>query len=109
AIDFESFLTDLHQTFEAEFPRFAPPVRVQDIFTLGKRQQFEQAVNDAFRRYMASKVDEWRARNDARLRTALAALGHDIGGYGRDYQEVVDHLDAVIHGVQAEGHATVDP
>jgi GTPase SAR1 family protein len=109
AVDFQSFLTDIHQGFEAEFPTFAPPVRLQSIFSLEKRQEFEQAVNDAFRRYMAAKVDAWRQRNDERLRMALAALGQDIGGYGRDYQAVVEHIDAVVHGAELEGHATIDP
>ena len=109
AVDFETMLTDLHQTFEAEFPTYAPPVRLQDIFTLEQRQQFEQAVNDAFRRYMAARVDEWRARSDARLELSLRTLGADIGGYGRDYQSVVGQIDSVIRGLEAEGNASVDP
>jgi len=84
-------------------------VRLRDVFTLERRREFEQAVNDSFRRYVAGKVDAWRLRSDRRLQRALASLGQDVGAYGREYQAVVDQIDAAMRGTPAEGHADLDP
>ena len=109
AVEFEALVAEIESRFRVEFPRYMPPVRLTRLWRADMREQFEAAINDAFRRYVGARIDRWRERGEARLRDALTLLAHDVGAYGRDYQAVVRKIDAALAGIQVTGSASTDP
>jgi hypothetical protein len=79
ADSFRSYVLGLGDTFESDFLRYQPDLKLFEFLSKGKRDAFNAELQKAFEQYITDKLGglepHSRARVECRLRTTLQECG----------------------------------
>jgi GTPase SAR1 family protein len=99
ADSFRTYIFDLERTFEPDFLRYQPPsLGFLDLFSQGKREQFEAAFKQAFQHYVNDKFFAWTLTAERELGAAFAELSRSAERYGTTYMDITDQMTARLTG-----------
>ncbi|MGK7918002.1 MAG: dynamin family protein [Prochloraceae cyanobacterium] len=98
ADSFRDYVLNLGNTFETDFLRYQPDLSFLDFFSGGKRQQFEQALTEAFEKYINDKLSEWTISAEKEMDSAFSQLSQIAMTYGASYSKVTDKITEKLTG-----------
>jgi GTPase SAR1 family protein len=98
ATSFYDYISNLHQTFEADFTRYQPELKFMDFMRKGKRQQFEASLKEAFDRYLNDQVAAWSRTAEQSQTQIFTQLASRAVQYAVSYQQVTDAIAEKVTG-----------
>ena len=102
ADSFKSYILDLERTFEQDFLRYQPDLNFFDFLSQNKREAFEKAMQEAFRRYANEKFADWSRTAQRDMEAAFSTLSRTAEKYGASYNEVTQIIAAKLEGRTVE-------
>jgi GTPase SAR1 family protein len=98
ADSFRTYVLNLGNSFETDFLRYQPELRLMEFFDAGKRQAFEKALGEAFERYVNDKFAEWSLTAQREMDAAFLGLSKSAANYGASYAQVTDKITEKLTG-----------
>ena len=98
ADSFRSYILNLGNTFETDFLRYQPELRLLDFLSKGKREAFNAALQKAFEQYITDKFAAWSLTAEHEMNAAFLALSQSAAQYGASYQEVTERITEKLTG-----------
>ncbi|MEB3230180.1 MAG: dynamin family protein [Leptolyngbyaceae bacterium] len=102
ADSFKSFVMKLEDTFEQDFVRYQPQLNFFDFLSQSKREEFEKAMQEAFRRYANEKFAEWTRTAQRDMTDAFSTLSRSAEAYGASYSKITDTISSKLTGRKIE-------
>jgi GTPase SAR1 family protein len=96
ANDFCNYLSNLDSTFETDFAPYQPDLKVFDLLKSGKKQEFQDNLEQAFNRYSNDKMATWTKRAEEKLKEAFTIIAQSAESYGDAYSQVTDKIAAKL-------------
>ncbi|MBE9011597.1 dynamin family protein [Pseudanabaenaceae cyanobacterium LEGE 13415] len=113
ADSFRTYVMGLENTFEQDFLQYQPPeLQFLDFFSETKREQFNQAAQAGFQRYVNDKFFAWTLTAEQELNAAFSQLSQSAEKHGASYGEVTQQITQKLTGqtiqprLNAEGDNT---
>lgn len=109
ADSFRSYVLKLGDTFESDFIRYQPDLKLFDFLNQGKREAFNKALQNAFEQYIADKFAAWTLMAEGDLNSAFMQLSRSAAEYGASYSKVTDQINEKLTGQKVKvstGYAT---
>lgn len=99
ADSFRSYVLNLENTFEQDFLRYQPAsLSFFDFLSQGKREEFNNALQQAFQQYVNDKFFAWTLTAEKDLNNAFSQLSKSAFRYGTSYSEVTDQITEKLTG-----------
>jgi GTPase SAR1 family protein len=98
ADSFRAYVLNLGNSFETDFLRYQPELRLMEFFDGGKRQAFEKALGQAFEQYVNDKFSEWSLTAQREMDAAFLGLSKSAANYGASYAQVTDKITEKLTG-----------
>jgi replication fork clamp-binding protein CrfC len=110
ADSFRSYVLNLDNTFEADFLRYQPELKLMDFLNQGKREAFNESLQKAFEQYVNDKLADWSRGAEQEMNAAFSQLSKSAANYGASYSQVTDLINEKLTGkkVQAEANTTAE-
>jgi replication fork clamp-binding protein CrfC len=110
ADSFRSYVLNLGNTFETDFLRYQPELRLFDFLSKGKRDAFNAALQKAFEQYIADKFAAWSLTAEQEMNAAFLDLSRSAAQYGASYNQVTERITEKLTGkkVNINPNATVE-
>ncbi|MEM1254969.1 MAG: dynamin family protein [Cyanobacteria bacterium P01_H01_bin.21] len=89
---FKDFILNLETTFEKDFAPYQPDLSLLDLVSPAGRQQFNQALETAFQRYLNDRLLHWSRTLEPTLRSAFQALSQRAVHYGTSYNQITQQI-----------------
>ncbi|HEY9798760.1 MAG TPA: dynamin family protein [Leptolyngbyaceae cyanobacterium] len=102
---FRSYVLNLGNTFETDFLRYQPELKLLDFLSNGKREAFNAALQKAFEEYMTDKFAAWTLTAEKDINRAFKELSYSASQYGASYSQVTDRITEKLTGQKV----TVNP
>lgn len=99
---FRSYVLNLGNTFESDFLRYQPELKILDFLSNGKREAFNSALQKAFEEYMTDKFSAWTLTAEKDINTAFKELSRSAAQYGASYHQVTEQITAKLTGKQVK-------
>ena len=108
ADSFRTYVFSLGDTFESEFLRYQPDLKLFDFLSKGKREAFNAALQKAFEQYITDKFAAWSLTAERELNAAFAQLSTSAANYGASYNQVTERITEKLTGqkVRLNPHTT---
>jgi replication fork clamp-binding protein CrfC len=108
ADSFRTYVLNLENTFESDFLRYQPELRLMDFLNQGKREAFNESLQQAFEQYVNDKLADWSRCAEQDMNAAFTQLSKSAADYGASYNQVTDLINEKLTGqkVQAATNAT---
>jgi len=94
-----NFFSQLDKTFEEDFRPYVPPLDFFKFLWKGSRKEFEEKMNEGFKKYINDKMSQWGKSAEKDLRSYTDRLALKATEYGFAYQGVTDKIDAHLTGL----------
>ena len=98
AESFRTYLLGLERTFETDFQAYQPDLKFWDFLRQGKRDEFMQAMQEAFEQYINDKFFAWTSEAERELEKGFEELGDSAAQYGASYSRIVDVMTEKLTG-----------
>ena len=98
ADSFRSYILNLGTTFETDFFRYQPELKLFDFLSKNKREAFNAALQTAFEQYIADKLSAWTLSAEKDLSAAFALLSKSAAQYGASYSKVTAQITEKLTG-----------
>ncbi|MEW5858082.1 MAG: dynamin family protein [Cyanobacteriota bacterium] len=98
ADSFRTYVLNLGNTFEADFIRYQPELKMLDFLNQGKREAFNAALQKGFEQYIADKFAAWTLSAERDLNAAFAQVSRSAANYGASYSKVTDQITEKLTG-----------
>jgi replication fork clamp-binding protein CrfC len=98
ADSFRSYVLNLGNTFEADFIRYQPELKMLDFLNKGKRDAFNTALQKAFEQYITDKFAAWSLTAEQQMNAAFLELSQSAANYGASYSEVTERITEKLTG-----------
>lgn len=98
ADSFRTYVLNLGDTFESDFLRYQPDLKLFDFLSKGRRDAFNAELEKAFERYIADKFAAWSITAEKDLNAAFAQLANSAATYGASYSQVTDKITEKLTG-----------
>lgn len=98
ADSFRSYVLNLGNTFEADFIRYQPELKMLDFLNKGKREAFNSALQKGFEQYIADKFAAWSLTAEQQMNAAFLELSQSAANYGASYSEVTERITEKLTG-----------
>ena len=110
ADSFGSYVLNLDNTFEADFLRYQPELKLMDFLNQGKREAFNESLQKAFEQYINDKLADWSRGAEQEMNAAFLQLSKSAANYGASYSQVTDLINEKLTGkkVQTGGNTTTE-
>ncbi|MBW4548917.1 MAG: dynamin family protein [Symplocastrum torsivum CPER-KK1] len=110
ADSFRSYVLNLDNTFEADFLRYQPELKLMDFLNQGKREAFNESLQKAFEQYINDKLADWSRGAEQEMNAAFLQLSKSAANYGASYSQVTDLINEKLTGkkVQTEANTTAE-
>lgn len=105
ADSFRSYVLQLGDTFESDFIRYQPDLKLFDFLNQGKREAFNAALQKAFEQYITDKFAAWTLTAERDLNAAFAQLSKSAAEYGASYSKVTDRITEKLTGQKVKVNA----
>lgn len=89
---FRSYVLNLGNTFESDFLRYQPELKILDFLSNGKREAFNAALQKAFEQYMTDKCAAWTLTAEKDINAAFQELSRSAAQYGASYNQVTRQI-----------------
>ncbi|MGH1393319.1 MAG: dynamin family protein [Trichormus sp.] len=89
---FRSYVLNLGNTFESDFLRYQPELKILDFLSTGKREAFNAALQKAFEQYMTDKCAAWTLTAEKDINAAFQELSRSAAQYGASYNQVTRQI-----------------
>jgi GTPase SAR1 family protein len=95
----KTYLLNLENTFDADFQAYQPSdLQFLDFFSGSKREQFNQAAQNGFQKYINDKYAAWTLSAQKDLTTAFTELTQQAQKHGVSYQNVTQEMAEKLTG-----------
>ncbi|MBD2043615.1 dynamin family protein [Microcoleus sp. FACHB-672] len=110
ADSFRTYVLNLGNTFESDFLRYQPELKLTDFFDGDKREAFNTSLQQAFEQYISDKLADWSLTAEQEMTAAFAQLSRSAANYGASYSQVTDKITEKLTGqkVQAGTHNSTE-
>lgn len=110
ADSFRAYVLSLGNTFETDFLRYQPELKLLDFLSKGKREAFNAALQKAFEQYITDKFAAWSLTAEQEMNAAFLGLSRSAVQYGASYNQVTDRITEKLTGqkVKLNSNASVD-
>jgi replication fork clamp-binding protein CrfC len=108
ADSFRSYVLALGNTFEADFLRYQPDIKLFDFLSKGKREAFNAELQQAFERYITDKLAAWSLTAEQELNAAFLSLSQSAAQYGASYNQVTDRITEKLTGHNINVNAKIE-
>jgi hypothetical protein len=98
ADSFRSYVLNLGNTFETDFIRYQPELKMLDFLSKGKRDAFNASLQKAFEQYIADKFAAWSLTAEQQMNAAFLELSKSAANYGASYSQVTDQITEKLTG-----------
>jgi replication fork clamp-binding protein CrfC len=98
ADSFRSYVLGLGDTFESDFLRYQPDLKLFEFLSKGKRDAFNAELQKAFEQYITDKLAAWSLTAEQELNAAFAQLSRSAASYGASYSQVTDRITEKLTG-----------
>jgi hypothetical protein len=102
------FFSNIDNTFEEDFLPYVPPLNFFKFLWTGSRKNFEEKMNEGFKKYINDKLAQWGQSAEKDLRNYGDRLALSATKYGFTYQGITDRIDANLIGVRVEIDDTIE-
>ncbi|MBD2362318.1 dynamin family protein [Anabaena minutissima FACHB-250] len=99
---FRSYVLNLGNTFESDFLRYQPELKILDFLSNGKREAFNAALQKAFEQYMTDKCAAWTLTAEKDINAAFKELSRSAAQYGASYNQVTEQITEKLTGKQVK-------
>ncbi|PSB02700.1 dynamin family protein [Merismopedia glauca] len=100
AESFRTYTLNLGNTFEADFLKYQPELKLLDFLSQGKREAFNAAMQKAFEQYINDKLADWSRSAEQEMKTAFSQLSQTAAKYGSSYNQITDRITEKLTGQQ---------
>jgi hypothetical protein len=107
ADSFRAYVLGLEQTFEEDFLRYQPELRLFDFLSQNKREAFKVTLQQAFQQYVNDKFFAWTLTAEKRMDEAFAQLSRRAEHYGASYAQITNQISEKLTGQPMFTHASV--
>lgn len=97
---FRTYTLNLGNTFETDFLRYQPELKLLDFLDRGKKEAFNAAMQKAFEQYINDKLADWSRSAEGEMKTAFAQLSQTAAKYGASYNQITDKIAEKLTGQQ---------
>ncbi len=112
-----NFFSQLDTTFEEDFRPYVPPLNFFKFLWGGSRKEFQEKMNEGFKKYINDKLAQWGQSAEKDLRSYGDRLALSAAQYGFAYQGITEKIDASLTGiaidldnvVETQGEAAKSP
>ncbi len=110
ADSFRAYVLNLGNTFETDFLRYQPELKLLDFLSKGKREAFNAALQKAFEQYITDKFAAWSLTAEQEMNAAFLGLSRSAVEYGASYNQVTDRITEKLTGqkINLNSNASVD-
>lgn len=110
ADSFRAYVLNLGNTFETDFLRYQPELKLLDFLSKGKRDAFNAALQKAFEQYITDKFAAWSLTAEQEMNAAFLGLSQSAVQYGASYNQVTDRITEKLTGqkINLNSNASVD-
>ena len=110
ADSFRAYVLNLGNTFETDFLRYQPDLKLLDFLSKGKREAFNAALQKAFEQYITDKFAAWSLTAEQEMNAAFLGLSRSAVEYGASYNKVTDRITEKLTGqkINLNSNASVD-
>ncbi|MEO0867681.1 MAG: dynamin family protein [Cyanobacteria bacterium J06642_11] len=98
ANSFRTYVLGLENTFEADFLRYQPEIRLQEFVSNSGRGRFEIQLRKAFEQYFNDKFYDWSRTAEKEIDSAFATLAKSAAQYGASYAQITDRMTTKLTG-----------
>ena len=98
ADSFRTYVLGLEQTFETDFLRYQPELKLLDFLQAGRREAFATSLRLAFEQYVNDKFQDWAKTAEKELDDAFGTLARSASQYGASYAQVTDRMTEKLTG-----------
>ncbi len=98
ADSFRSYILNLGNTFESDFIRYQPELKMLDFLNKGKRDAFNTALQKGFEQYITDKFAAWSLTAEQQMNSAFLELSKSAANYGASYSEVTERITEKLTG-----------
>lgn len=98
ADSFRSYILNLGNTFETDFLRYQPDLKLFDFLSKGKREAFNTELQKAFERYITDKLAAWSLTAEHEMNAAFLGLSQKASQYGASYNQVTERITEKLTG-----------
>lgn len=106
ADSFRSYVLNLGTTFESDFLRYQPELKLFDFLNKGKREAFNAALQKAFEQYITDKFAAWSLSAERDLNAAFVQLSKSAAQYGASYSQVTEQITEKLTGQKVNVNTT---
>lgn len=103
ANSFRTYVLNLENTFEADFLRYQPEIRLQDFISDSGRGRFNAQLKQAFEQYFNDKFYAWSRTAEQEVDAAFEQLAKNAAQYGASYTQITDRMTAKLTGQSTVG------
>jgi GTPase SAR1 family protein len=95
---FRNYTLNLGNTFETDFLKYQPELKLLDFLNQGKREAFNAAMQKAFENYINDKLADWSRTAEQEMKTAFTHLSQTAAKYGSSYNQITDRITEKLTG-----------
>ncbi|ESA38577.1 dynamin family protein [Leptolyngbya sp. Heron Island J] len=103
ANSFRTYVLNLENTFEADFLRYQPEIRLREFISDSGRGRFNAQLKQAFEQYFNDKFYAWSRTAEQEVDAAFAQLAQNAAQYGASYAQITDRMTAKLTGQNTVG------
>ncbi len=103
ANSFRTYVLNLENTFEADFLRYQPEIRLRDFISDSGRGRFNAQLKQAFEQYFNDKFYAWSRTAEQEVDGAFEQLAKNAAQYGASYVQITDRMTAKLTGQSTVG------
>jgi replication fork clamp-binding protein CrfC len=104
ADSFRSYVLNLGNTFETDFLRYQPELKMLDFLNKGKREAFNASLQSAFEQYITDKFAAWSLTAEQQMNAGFANLSKSAAEYGASYTQVTNQITEKLTGQKVNIH-----
>lgn len=102
------FFSQLDTTFEEDFRPYVPPLNFFKFLWSGSRKEFQERMNEGFKKYINDKLAQWGQSAEKDLRSYGDRLALSAAQYGFAYQGITDKIDSNLTGIAVDLNDVVE-
>src|SRR4028118_827776 len=99
-----TYVLNLGNTFETDFLRYQPDLKMLDFLNKGKREAFNASLQTAFEQYISDKFSAWNLTAEQEMNAAFAQLSKSAAEYGASYSQVTARITEKLTGQKVNIH-----
>lgn len=104
---FRSYVLNLGNTFETDFLRYQPELKILDFLNSSKREAFNAALQKAFEQYITDKLAAWSLTAERDINSAFVQLGRSAAKYGDSYNQITNQITEKLTGEKVKLNTNV--